>query len=137
MRPEYHQSAYLCAISRIGAFLVQDDDSRPRYITTWGTALEAQGLSKMKISRIFAHRVELPLGEGTYNWSGGKSVAIFDSTLVGVETECGMIGYGEVCPLGPCYLPAYAEGVKAGLREPGLNLIGLDPRELGQLNYGE
>ena len=93
MRPEYHQSAYLCAISRIGAFLVQDDDSLPRYITNWGTALEKQGLSKMKISRIFAHRVELPLGEGTYNWSGGKSVAIFDSTLVGVETECGVIDH--------------------------------------------
>ena len=88
----------------------------------------------MKISRIFAHRVELPLGEGTYNWSGGKSVAVFDSTLVGVETECGMIGYGEVCPLGPFYLPAYAEGVRAGLRELGPHLIGLDPRELGQLN---
>ena len=43
----------------------------------------------MKISRIFAHRVEFPLDEGTYNWSGGKSVAMFDSTLVGVETEAG------------------------------------------------
>ena len=31
------------AISRIGAFLVQDADSLPRYITTWGTALEQQG----------------------------------------------------------------------------------------------
>jgi L-alanine-DL-glutamate epimerase-like enolase superfamily enzyme len=88
----------------------------------------------MRISRIFAHRVELPLGEGTYNWSGGKSVAIFDSTLVGVETECGLTGYGEVCPLGPFYLPAYAEGVRAGLRELGPHVIGLDPRELGQLN---
>ena len=29
------------------------------------------------------------------------------------------IGYGEVCPLGPFYLPAYAEGVRAGLRELG------------------
>ena len=54
----------------------------------------------MKITRIFAHRVDLPLHEGTYKWSGGKSVSVFDSTVVGVETDDGLIGYGEVCPLG-------------------------------------
>jgi len=89
----------------------------------------------MKIVRIFAHRVELPLFEGTYKWSGGKSVTVFDSTIVGVETDSGMIGYGEVCPLGPFYLPAYAEGVRAGLRELGPHLIGFDPRELSKLNH--
>jgi L-alanine-DL-glutamate epimerase-like enolase superfamily enzyme len=88
----------------------------------------------MKISRIFAHRVELPLCEGSYSWSGGKSVAIFDSTIVGVETHDGLIGYGEVCPLGPAYLPAYAEGARAGLRELAPHLIGMDPRELTKLN---
>src|SRR5918993_297585 len=88
----------------------------------------------MKIKRIFAHRVELPLREGSYKWSGGKSVTIFDSTIVEVETDTGLVGYGEVCPLGPFYLPAYAEGVRAGLRELGPHLIGEDPRELGKLN---
>ena len=88
----------------------------------------------MKIVRIFAHRVELPLIEGSYKWSGGKSVSVFDSTIVGVETDGGLIGYGEVCPLGPFYLPAYAEGVRSGLRELGPNLLGMDPRELGKLN---
>jgi L-alanine-DL-glutamate epimerase-like enolase superfamily enzyme len=89
----------------------------------------------MKIVRIFAHRVELPLVEGSYKWSGGKSVSVFDSTIVGVETDCGLVGYGEVCPLGPFYLPAYAEGVRAGLRELGPHLIGFDPRELQKLNH--
>lgn len=88
----------------------------------------------MKIIRIFAHRVELPLHETTYKWSGGKSVTVFDSTIVGVETDTGLVGYGEVCPLGPFYLPAYAEGVRAGLRELGPHLIGEDPRELAKLN---
>lgn len=88
----------------------------------------------MKITRIFAHRVELPLVEQTYKWSGGKSVSVFDSTVVGVETDEGLIGYGEVCPLGPFYLPAYAAGVRAGLVELAPHLIGLDPRELGVLN---
>jgi L-alanine-DL-glutamate epimerase-like enolase superfamily enzyme len=88
----------------------------------------------MKITRIVAHRVELPLHEATYKWSGGKSVTVFDSTIVGVETDTGVIGYGEVCPLGPFYLPAYAEGVRAGLRELGPHLLGEDPRQLGKLN---
>ncbi len=88
----------------------------------------------MKIARIFAHRVELPLLEGCYKWSGGKSVTVFDSTIVGVETDTGLIGYGEVCPLGPFYLPAYAEGVRAGLRELGPHLIGHNPLELLKLN---
>ncbi|MBM3902936.1 MAG: mandelate racemase [Verrucomicrobia bacterium] len=88
----------------------------------------------MKIRRILAHRVELPLHETTYNWSGGKSVTVFDSTIIGVETDTGHIGYGEVCPLGPFYLPAYADGVRAGLRELGPHLIGEDPRQLVRLN---
>lgn len=89
----------------------------------------------MKIVRVFAHRVELPLHEGSYKWSGGKSVTVFDSTIVGVETDTGLIGFGEVCPLGPFYLPAYAEGVRAGLRELAPHLIGFDQRELSKLNH--
>jgi cis-L-3-hydroxyproline dehydratase len=88
----------------------------------------------MKITRIVVHRVELPLHESTYKWSGGKSVTFFDSTIVGVETDTGLTGWGEVCPLGPFYLPAYAEGVRAGLRELGPHLLGEDPRQLAKLN---
>jgi L-alanine-DL-glutamate epimerase-like enolase superfamily enzyme len=88
----------------------------------------------MQISRILAYRVELPLHETTYKWSGGKSVTVFDSTVVAVQTNTGLTGYGEVCPLGPFYLPAYAEGVRAGLHELGPHLIGQDPRQLGKLN---
>ena len=88
----------------------------------------------MKIARIFAHRVELPLVEGSYKWSGGKSVSVFDSTIVGVETDCGLVGHGEVCPLGPFYLPAYARGVRVGLEELAPHLIGEDPTQLLRLN---
>lgn len=88
----------------------------------------------MRIRRIAAHRVELPLHEGSYKWSGGKSVEVFDSTLVQVETDDGRSGFGEVCPLGPAYLPAYAEGVRAGLAVLGPHLLGEDPRDLDRLN---
>jgi L-alanine-DL-glutamate epimerase-like enolase superfamily enzyme len=88
----------------------------------------------MKIVRIAAYRVDLPLHEGKYSWSGGKSVDVFDSTIVRVETDTGLVGHGEVCPLGPFYLPAYAEGVRAGIKELGPHLIGEDPTQLGRLN---
>src|SRR6476469_6832194 len=88
----------------------------------------------MKITRILAYRVELPLHETTYKWSGGKAVTVFDSTIVRVETDARIVGHGEVCPLGPFYLPAYAAGVRAGIAELGPHLIGEDPTELGLLN---
>ena len=88
----------------------------------------------MRITRISAFRADLPLREGSYKWSGGKSVTVFDSTIVRVETDAGLVGHGEVCPLGPFYLPAFAEGVRAGLRELGPHLLGEDPRQLGKLN---
>lgn len=88
----------------------------------------------MKIARISAYQVNLPLKEGSYKWSGGKSVDVFDSTVVEVETDSGQIGYGEVCPLGPFYLPAYGPGVRAGIKELAPHLIGMNPTELGPLN---
>ena len=83
----------------------------------------------MKITRISCYQVDLPLHEGSYKWSGGKSVEVFDSTIVAVETDTGHIGYGECCPLGPFYLPAYAAGVRAGIKELGPHLIGEDEEE--------
>jgi len=88
----------------------------------------------MRITKISAFRVDLPLHEGDYKWSGGKSVTVFDSTVVRVETDAGITGFGEVCPLGPFYLPAYANGVRAGIAELGPHLIGEDPTQLGKLN---
>lgn len=87
----------------------------------------------MSIRAIRAYQVDLPLFEGSYKWSGGKSVDVFDSTIVEVETDEGT-GWGEVCPLGPFYLPAYADGVRAGIKELGPHLIGYDACEIGVLN---
>ena len=88
----------------------------------------------MKIKRMMAYQVDLPLHEGTYKWSGGKSVEVFDSTIIAIETDDGHIGYGECCPLGPFYLPAYGNGVRAGIKEIGPHLIGQNPLESMKLN---
>jgi len=88
----------------------------------------------MKIQRISVYQVDLPLHEGSYKWSGGKSVDVFDSTVVQIDTDAGTTGFGEVCPLGPFYLPAYAAGARAGIAELAPGLLGLDPTQLEKLN---
>jgi len=88
----------------------------------------------MKIRKIAVWKVNLPLHEGSYNWSGGRSVSVFDSTIVGIETDTGIVGYGEVCPLGPFYLAAYSNGVRAGIAELGPRLLGENPLELAHIN---
>ncbi|MEP7272527.1 MAG: cis-3-hydroxy-L-proline dehydratase [Acidobacteriota bacterium] len=88
----------------------------------------------MRITGITAYRVDLPLHEGSYKWSGGRSVEVFDSTVVEVQTDTGIVGFGEVCPLGPAYLPAYAAGARTGIAEIAPQLIGIDPTELGLVN---
>ncbi len=88
----------------------------------------------MRITEITAWQVDLPLKEGKYSWSGGKSVSVFDTTVVRIATDAGLSGHGESCPLGPVYLPSYAAGVRAGLAELGPQLIGADPTQLGPMN---
>lgn len=89
----------------------------------------------MKITQIRTYQVDLPLHEGNYSWSEGKSVDVFDSTVVEITTDAGLIGYGEVCPLGPVYLPAYANGARTGIAELAPALIGDDPTQLTALNH--
>lgn len=88
----------------------------------------------MRITGINVYRVELPLREGSYRWSGGRSVEVFDSTVVELQTDAGLTGWGEVCPLGPAYLPAYAAGARTGIAELAPQLIGIDPTELNIVN---
>ncbi len=88
----------------------------------------------MKISAIRVYQVDLPLKEGSYKWSGGNSVSVFDSTVVAIETDDGITGWGEICPLGPAYLPAYANGARAGIAELAPQLLGADPCALAVLN---
>ena len=88
----------------------------------------------MQITAINVFQVDLPLREGSYRWSGGKSVTVFDATVVELVTDAGVSGWGEVCPLGPVYLPAYAAGCRAGIAELAPALLGQDPRQLAALN---
>ena len=88
----------------------------------------------MKISAIRVYQVDLPLVEGRYSWSEGKFVEVFDSTVVELLTDDGNSGVGEVCPLGPFYLPAFGPGARAGIGELASTLLGQDPTAIGPIN---
>lgn len=88
----------------------------------------------VKISAIRVYQVELPLVEGRYSWSEGKYVEVFDCTVVELVCDDGSTGYGEVCPLGPFYLPAFGPGARVGIAELAPTLLGQNPIALGPLN---
>jgi len=88
----------------------------------------------VKISAIRVYQVDLPLVEGRYSWSEGKFVEVFDSTVVELVTDDGLSGFGEVCPLGPFYLPAFGPGARAGIGELSASLLGQDPTAIGPIN---
>jgi L-alanine-DL-glutamate epimerase-like enolase superfamily enzyme len=88
----------------------------------------------MKITGIRVFQVDLPLREGRYAWADGKYVDVFDSTVVEIETSEGLSGFGEVCPLGPFYLPAFGAGARAGIGELANHLLGQDPTETQKIN---
>ncbi|MEM7093023.1 MAG: mandelate racemase/muconate lactonizing enzyme family protein [Actinomycetota bacterium] len=80
----------------------------------------------MQITAVSAYAVDLRLAEGSYSWNT-QSFPSFDSTVVVVETDVGLTGYGEICPLGPGYMPSFAEGARAAMPILAEALLGADP----------
>src|SRR3990170_2512965 len=88
----------------------------------------------MRIERIEVFGYDLHYIHGIYVMSGGRVVSSLPSTVVRVVTDDEIEGWGEVCPLGQTYLPAFAEGARAALRQLAPALIGADPRNLAGVN---
>ena len=66
----------------------------------------------MRISRITVWQKSLPLVE-PYQLSGGRlAFESLDSTFVRIDTDEGLAGWGEGCPWGHSYLPAFGAGAR-------------------------
>ena len=79
----------------------------------------------MKISRLTLWRVPLT-SHVTYYMAEGKTCATVDTIVLRIETDSGLAGWGEACPI-PHYLPAYANGVKPVVEEVAHLLLGAEP----------
>lgn len=88
----------------------------------------------MKIARVDVYGYELTYVHGRYVMSGGRVVEALASTVVRVTTDDGVQGFGEVCPLGPAYLPAHAGGARAALAELAPAVLGIDPGNLARVS---
>ena len=88
----------------------------------------------MKITRISVYRLELPFDKGPYRLSAGRSWEAMDSTVLRIDTDEGIVGWGETCPFGPNYLEAFAGGARAGIGELAPVLLGQNPSQPGVIH---
>jgi L-alanine-DL-glutamate epimerase-like enolase superfamily enzyme len=88
----------------------------------------------MKISKITVWQLDLPLHKPYYLSGGRLRFDCLDSTLVRIDTDEGISGWGEGCPWGVTYLPAFGKGIRAGIDELAPVLIGMDPRLTDTVN---
>ena len=79
----------------------------------------------MKIIRLSLWHVPLT-SHATYHMAAGKSCDTVETVVVRLDTDAGVNGWGEVCPI-PHYLPAYARGVGPALTEMAPVILGADP----------
>jgi len=79
----------------------------------------------VKIERITLYRVPLT-SRTTYHMSDGKTCDTVDSVVLRLDTDGGLTGWGEVCPI-PHYLPAFAGGVAPAIEELAPVLLSADP----------
>ena len=88
----------------------------------------------MKIERITVWQLDLPLHTPYYLSGGRLRFDQLDSTILCIDTDAGISGWGEGCPWGVTYLPAFGKGIRAGIDELAGVLLGRDPRQVDAIN---
>ncbi|MEM9433880.1 MAG: enolase C-terminal domain-like protein [Pseudomonadota bacterium] len=79
----------------------------------------------MKITKISLWAVDLTSHE-TYYMAEGKTCSTVKSHVLCLQTDTGLTGWGEVCPI-PHYLPAFADGVPSAIVEMSSEILGVSP----------
>jgi L-alanine-DL-glutamate epimerase-like enolase superfamily enzyme len=83
-----------------------------------------------RIRRVDVYAVALRHAAGPFTMSGGRVSTEQDSTVVRLQTDDGLNGYGESCVISPDYAPGYAGSTRAILRLLAPAVIGQDPRQV-------
>src|SRR5262245_16377903 len=88
----------------------------------------------MRIRSIALFNIELPLRRGSYTLSGGRTYKSLTTSIVRIQTDAGITGWGETCPFGPNYLAAFSGAVFPALAVMAPALLGADPTNLAGVN---
>ncbi|WP_271882103.1 mandelate racemase/muconate lactonizing enzyme family protein [Phaeobacter italicus] len=79
----------------------------------------------LRITRLRLWHVPLT-SHTAYYMADGKTCDTVETVVIALDTDAGLTGWGEVCPI-PHYLPAYARGVAPALQELAPVILGGDP----------
>ena len=77
----------------------------------------------MRIAEIHVYRKDLPIVGGPYTMSRITLHSV-DTTIVKLVSDSGLVGWGEVAPVGPVYQPQHALGARAAISEMAPSLVG-------------
>ena len=84
----------------------------------------------MRISRVQVYALRYTLAGGAFTMSGGRVASEQDATVVRIETDDGLVGWGEQCVFSPNFLPAHGGGARATLELLAPAVLGADPRQV-------
>jgi cis-L-3-hydroxyproline dehydratase len=84
----------------------------------------------VKVTQVDVYSFHLHYVHGDYVMSDGRRTTTLLTTIVRLTTDTGLTGWGEVCPLGPTYLPSHAGGARAALAELAPAVLNADPTNL-------
>jgi L-alanine-DL-glutamate epimerase-like enolase superfamily enzyme len=87
-------------------------------------ALSSAGIGQ-RITRLRLWHVPLT-SHTAYYMAEGKTCDTVETVVIALDTDAGLTGWGEVCPI-PHYLPAYARGVAPAMQELAPVILGGDP----------
>lgn len=97
-------------------------------------ALSARGpAGAARITGLTAWQLPLTGLDGGYAFADGRREPVTVTTLLRLETDAGVSGWGEACPLGAGYLPGHAVGIRAALPVLAQAVLGADACRIGEV----
>jgi cis-L-3-hydroxyproline dehydratase len=82
----------------------------------------------VQVTRVRAFRQVQPLRRGNYAM-GHVGSTQFDSTIVALDTDAGLTGWGEIAVISAVYGDSFAAGARAGIADLAPLLLGADPTQ--------
>lgn len=87
----------------------------------------------MKINRLSVHRVSLAAWEVETRYTQGRARDIeIETNVLRIETDTGLVGWGESCTAPSYYYPTLSAGTRAAIEHVAPLLLGQDPRNVNR-----